>query len=76
MLLETKKLHIIEEVLKIDNDSVLTELEAYLDKAVKTTDSAKFNAQNFSGIWTQEEADEIADIIEEACENINPDDWK
>ncbi len=30
----------------------------------------------FSGIWSKDEAGEIAKIIEDTCENINPDDWK
>ncbi|MBE8722295.1 hypothetical protein [Sphingobacterium pedocola] len=74
-----RKLYIIEEVLKINSESTLAALEDLLKKArakgnkqVKT----KSIAQEFSGIWSKEEADEIERAIEEACETINPDDWK
>ena len=76
MLLETKKLHIIEEVLKIKNDAILLDIEAFVSKATQAKVAVNFDAKTFSGIWTNEEADEISKIIEEACENINPDDWK
>lgn len=32
--------------------------------------------KNFSGIWTNDEAEEIERIIAEFCEVIYPEDWK
>jgi hypothetical protein len=77
MLLEAKKLHIIEEVLKIRSDASLIALENFISKAKaaeKTEDKPTF--KEFAGIWSKEEAEEIEKIIAESCENIHPDDWK
>ena len=74
---EAKKLHIIEEVLKITNDDALSALESFIKKSQKA-ESAKSegNFKDFSGIWSKDEAEEIERIIAESCENIHPDDWK
>jgi hypothetical protein len=72
---EAKKLHLIEEILKIENDSVLDEVESVISKSkLHSVDRKGF--KDFAGIWTAEEADNIKRIIEESCEQINPDDWK
>ena len=74
---EAKKLRIIEEVLKINNDATLTALENFVNKSKKDE-----NAKNqsgfgeFSGIWSKDEAEEMERIIAESCETIHPDDWK
>ena len=72
---EAKKLHLIEEILKIENDEVLAEVEAVIAKnqmhAVK-----RRSFRDFAGLMTDEEANELEKIIEEGCETINPDDWK
>jgi hypothetical protein len=72
---EAKKLHLIEEILKIENDSVLDEVENVISKS-KLHAIGRKSFKEFSGIWTAEEADEIKKIIEDSCEQINPDDWK
>jgi len=77
MYSEAKKLHIIEEVLKINNDATLSALENFMKKSIK--DGNKGEASNFSefsGIWSKDEAEEIERIIAESCENIHPDDRK
>ncbi|QNL50595.1 hypothetical protein H8S90_03025 [Olivibacter sp. SDN3] len=78
MISETRKLHLIEEVLKIKSESTLAALEDFLKKAkIKERKNKKtLMFQEFSGIWSKEEADEIERAIEESCETINPDDWK
>jgi hypothetical protein len=71
-----KKLNLIEEVLKIENNSVLIALEEFL-KASKNPNlesNNKFSA--FSGIWSDKEALEVKEIISASCENTNLDDWK
>jgi hypothetical protein len=32
--------------------------------------------KSFAGVMSEEEASELEKIIEEGCEQINPDDWK
>ena len=72
---EAKKLHLIEEILKIENEALLDEVEIVISKN-KLYVSDKKNIKDFAGIWTKEEADEMTRIIEEGCEQIDPDDWK
>jgi hypothetical protein len=72
---EAKKLHLIEEILKIENEAVLEEVETVINRN-KLHAVASGGFKDFFGIWTAEEGDEIKRIIEESCEQINPDDWK
>ncbi|HMR83491.1 MAG TPA: hypothetical protein PKE30_10180 [Niabella sp.] len=76
---ETRKLHLIEEVLKISSETTLLALEDFLNR-MKSKNKAQSTGNSsfaeFSGIWSKEEADEISRIIEDTCETINPDDWK
>ncbi|MBE5320080.1 hypothetical protein IM793_12985 [Pedobacter sp. MR2016-19] len=76
MHIETRKLHLIEEMLKVKSDATLSALEKLLkntnNRTVKKTPSLK----DFSGIWSKDEAEEMERIIAESCETIHPDDWK
>jgi hypothetical protein len=72
---EAKKLHLIEAILKVEDEALLNEVESLLARgAMKTME--KKSLKDFSGIWTEEEAEEMKKFIEESCEQINPDDWK
>jgi hypothetical protein len=75
MVGEAKKLHLIEEIIKIENDELLNELESAI---MRNRQPAKPEGRfgKFAGMWTDEEADEFERIIEEGCETIHPDDWK
>jgi len=76
MHIETRKLHLIEEMLKVKSEATLSALEKLLkntnNKTVKKTPDLK----DFSGIWSKYEAEEMERIISESCETIHPDDWK
>jgi len=77
MYTEAKKLHIIEEVLKLNNETTLSALENFLKKSIKSeTQIAGPGFKDFSGIWSKGEAEEIERIIAKSCETIHPDDWK
>ncbi|MGZ3839607.1 MAG: hypothetical protein ACXVMS_10460 [Flavisolibacter sp.] len=71
---EARKLHLIEEILKIDDEAVLAEMETLISNKMYAVKGRSF--ADFAGIWSAEEADEMKRIIEESCEQINPDDWK
>lgn len=75
MYSEARKIHLIEEVIKVKNDAVLTEIEtilnAYHDKAKK-----KPNIYDFVGILSKKDADIMSKAIAEACETIDENDWK
>jgi hypothetical protein len=77
MYAEVKKLHIIEEVLKINSEATLSALEDFMKKSIKDENIKKGPGfREFSGIWSKDEAEEMERIIAESCENIHPDDWK
>jgi hypothetical protein len=72
MLTDTRKIHIIEAVLKTDDEHILSEVE----KIVNGSSQSKVSEKDFFGIWSKEDADTMEKVIEEGCEQINPDDWK
>jgi hypothetical protein len=72
---EAKKLHLIEEILKIENEAVLTEVETVITKS-KLHAIGRRNFNEFAGMLSDEEADELEKIIQDGCEQIHPDDWK
>lgn len=78
MYVEARKLHLIEELLKVTDEDMLTELETVLKKTGKKAaqEKDKPDIYDFVGILSAEEADEMRKAIEETCETINPDDWK
>lgn len=72
-----RKLHVIEEVLKVKSDATLAAIENLLKRSNKSKSVRKGSSfKDFSGIWSKEEANEIEKIIAESCETIHPDDWK
>jgi hypothetical protein len=73
MYAETKKLHIIEEVLKVNNDAILIELENVLSRSTTVT---KNRFTDMADLLSAEEVDEFERNINEGCEQINEDDWK
>lgn len=72
---EARKLHLIEAILKVEDEALLNEVENLLEKAEARPVERK-RPEDFAGIWTEEEAEEIKRSIEESCEQIDPDDWK
>jgi hypothetical protein len=76
MYSEARKMHLIEEVIKVKNEAVLIELESVLKKAASANDQARLSAHDFVGLWSKEDAESIEKAIEEGCEQIHPDDWK
>ena len=75
MFTESRKIQIIEEVLKVKNEGILNELDAVLKKS-KQTKGKKLSAHDFVGLWSKKDATLIEKAIEEGCEQIHPDDWK
>jgi len=78
MYTEARKIHLIEEVLKVNNEALLIKLENLL-KETKTKPTAKkkeLSIYDFVGILKKGEAQEMRTAINETCENIHPDDWK
>lgn len=78
MFNDRRKIQLIEDLLKVDNDATLKQVETVLQKSrtKPATKKEKFSAHDFLGIWTKEEAAEMEKIIEEGCEQIDYDGWK
>ncbi|AMR30714.1 hypothetical protein A0256_04405 [Mucilaginibacter sp. PAMC 26640] len=70
---ESKKLHLIESLIKEKDDAVLKEIENIL---TKSTDISMRKFGDFSNVLTQEELNEFEKNIRDGCEQINKDDWK
>lgn len=75
MYTEARKIHIIEEVLKVDDDAILTQLESVFKKTKKTKDK-KAAIYDFVGVISKKEAAQMRKAIEETCETIHNDEWK
>ena len=75
MNIEAKKIHIIEECLKIKSNSLLNKIEGLLTKAKKKPGKHS-SIYDFVGIWSKKESYQIKQAIEDTSEQINEDDWK
>ena len=73
---ETKKLHLIEQLLKIDDYVVLDEVDTIISKNTIPVSTGRRSFSGFAGMMTDEEANEFEKIINDGCEQIYPDDWK
>ncbi|WP_257666766.1 hypothetical protein [Parapedobacter tibetensis] len=79
MVTEARKLHVIEQVLKIKSEEKLAAIEDFVSRTLKKSKKEVHSEspfQEFVGIWSKEEAAEIEKAIAESCETRNPDDWK
>lgn len=77
MFEEAKKLHLIEEILKIENETILDEVEMLISNSkMHKEEAGRPSFKTFAGMMSDEEVSEMQKIIEEGCEQIHPDDWK
>jgi 3-dehydroquinate dehydratase len=76
MFTESRKIQLLEEVLKVNNEATLVELEAVLNKGKKAKVKKAISAHTFSGLWSKKDAALIEKAIGEACEQIHENDWK
>lgn len=73
MSIETRKLRLIEDFVKIRDHVLLDKIEALLKHGPVST--SKPLLDKFVGIWSKEEAGEMKKIIAEGCEQIHEEDW-
>ena len=78
MYIGSRKIHLIEEVLKVTNETTIRKLESVLKNSGEKLPARKkkFSIYDFVGILSKKESNEMRKAIEETCETINPDDWK
>jgi hypothetical protein len=72
----TVKLHLIEELLKVDDAAVLGELERVLAKSRGESTVHNKSFKDINSSLTLEEVNELEHLIEEGCEQINANDWQ
>ena len=62
MISEVRKLHVIEEVLKLEDDAILREMEALLEKVSKSTKTVKLS-EKFAGKLSSKTARQLQEHI-------------
>lgn len=72
---EAKKLHLIEQLLKVTNESVLKEVETALSKEKLYLPGRK-SFKDFSNLLSDVELAEFEEAIENGCEQIDKNEWK
>jgi len=75
MLRETRKIHLIEEVLRINDEPTLSALEGVLKKA-KDSETNKMSIYDFVGLLSEKETKQVKKAIAESCEIVHTQDWK
>ncbi len=73
MYADSRKIHIIEAVLKAKDEKILSKLEEVINQSAKSI--KKLSAKDFVGRWTSKDGEAIEKAIEEGCEQIDADDW-
>lgn len=74
----SKKIHLIAELLKENNEATLHEVEAVLKNARRkpSVKEKKSSIYDFLGMLSKKNAAEMKKAIRETSETIHPDDWK
>jgi hypothetical protein len=75
MFRESRKIHLIEEVLRVSDEATLSELETVLKKS-KDRVVGKKSILDFVGVISVKEAKIMSKAIHETCEIGNDNDWK
>ena len=69
MYTEARKIHLIEEVLKVNDDATLTQLETVFNNTKKVK-SKKASIYDFVGVLNKKEVAQMRKAIEETSETI------
>jgi hypothetical protein len=75
MYSKARKIHLIEEVLKVKSNAVLLQIETILNSYNSKVEK-KPSIYDFVGIISKNEAVEMNRAITETCEIIDENDWK
>ncbi len=71
MVLDTRKINLIELILKESNESTINEIETIIKKSSTKPKKKIVSADQFSGLWSKKDAVLIEKAIEEGYEQIN-----
>jgi len=75
MYIEARKLHLIEEMIKLKSEKALLQIENIL-KSSSIKKIGRSSAHEFIGKISKKDIILMESAIEEGCEQINQDDWK
>ncbi|RYE41715.1 MAG: hypothetical protein EOP48_23785 [Sphingobacteriales bacterium] len=75
MYTEARKLHLIEEMIKLKSEKALMQIESIL-KSYSMNKAGRPSAHEFIGKISKKDITLMENAIEEGCEQINQDDWK
>jgi len=75
MLRESRKIHLIEEVLRLNDEDTLSELEGVLKRSGKAKRSTR-TVYDFLGVLSAKEVKQMKKAINETSEIVNKEDWK
>jgi hypothetical protein len=75
MFTEARKLHLIEEMIKLKSEKTLIQIEQLLGKATAKVQGTRPSAQSFVGKISKKDIALMESAIEDGCEQIHPDDW-
>lgn len=76
MFTETRKLHLIEKIIRLKNEDTWVQIERIVKSSSATTSENKASAHDFLGLISKKDAELMDKAIQEGCEQIHPDDWK
>jgi hypothetical protein len=74
MYTDSRKIHIIEAVLKVEDEQTLSQIERAIQ--LSKPHGKRTSAHDFVGTLSKEDAALIEKAVQEDCEQIHPDDWK
>lgn len=75
MFSESRKMHLLEDVIKLRDESVLLEIEALLARPLPKG-KPNVDAHEFIGLFNIGDVELMEKVINEGCEQIDPADWK
>jgi len=68
MYSESRKLHLLEDLIKLTDKAALLEIEILVKRAIHGQDTSRPSAHSFVGLWSRRDAEAIEKAIEEGCE--------
>lgn len=74
MDIAARKSKFIEEFKKISDATLISKLENMLSSESKNKSPQNFD--KFSGIWSDEDTEEMRNTIDTHCSNIDENEWK
>lgn len=72
---DARKMHLLEEVIKLQDEAILSQLEHVLLNP-SLENKPKNSARNLVGIFDANDLEIMEKAIDEGCGQVNTDDWK